>query len=219
MYCNQRIISEKRVNPIMITCIVLAAGESTRFPGNKLLFEIKPNISILEFLLRSILASKVDQTIVILGHEADLLASRIQNLRAETLHTVTNPIYHKGGMSSSIRRGVEHALDSHAILITPADIPFIPSEVFDKLIDYYISHKPLLIIPTYKNRKGHPILISSELFEKVLAISEEKRGLKEIIETYYDDIVFLSTDVAAILQDVDNYEDFIELQSNTNDQI
>lgn len=205
----------KGLASIMITCIVLAAGESTRFPGNKLLFEIKQNSSILEFLLRSILASKVDQIIVVLGHEADLLASRIQNLRAESLLTVVNANYQKGGMSSSVRRGVEYALDSHAIMITPADIPLIPSRVFDKIIDYYQSHKPRLIIPTYKNRKGHPILISSELFEDVHAITEEKRGLKEIIDTYYDDIVFLSTDVAAILQDVDNYEDLIQLQSNS----
>ena len=200
----------------MITCIVLAAGESTRFPGNKLLFEIKPGMSILEFLLRSILASKVDQIIVVLGYEADLLASRIQNLNADSLLTVINPDYQKGGMSSSVRRGIDHALDSHAIMITPADIPFIPFEVFNKLIDYYQSHKPRLIIPTYKNRKGHPILISSELFENVRAVSEERRGLKEIIDTYYDEIVFLSTEEEGILQDVDNYEDFNRLLSKTN---
>ena len=200
----------------MITCIVLAAGESTRFPGNKLLFEIKPGMSILEFLLRSILASKVDQIIVVLGYEADLLASRIQNLNADSLLTVINPDYQKGGMSSSVRRGIDHALDSHAIMITPADIPFIPFEVFNKLIDYYQSHKPRLIIPTYKNRKGHPILISSELFENVRAVSEERRGLKEIIDTYYDEIVFLSTEEEGILQDVDNYEDINRLLSRTN---
>lgn len=197
----------------MITCIVLAAGESKRFKGNKLLFEIKANVTIIEFLLKSIIASRVDRTIVVLGHEADLVRKKVQNLTNESLHTVINPDYRKGGMSSSIRRGLEQALDSHAIMITPADIPFIPSKVFNQLIDYYYTHSPRLIIPTYQNQKGHPILISSDLFSHVRKISEEKRGMKEIIASYAEDLVFLPTESQTILQDVDKYEDVIKLKS------
>ncbi len=200
----------------MITCIVLAAGESKRFPGNKLLFEAKPNVTIIEFLLMSILASKIDRTIVVLGHEAELVAKKVQSLKSESLHTVINPGYKKGGMSSSIRRGIEQALDSHAILVTPADIPFITSKVFDQLIDHFtaISPSPLVIIPTYQGQSGHPILISSKLFKNVLRISEEKRGLKEIINQFRDEIVFLPTKSQGILQDVDSFLDIIHLKSN-----
>ena len=108
---------------------------------------------------------------------------------------------------------MEQALDSHAILIAPADIPLIPSKVFDQLIDYFSSHKPRVIIPAYQNQKGHPILISSELFGHVRKISEEKWGMKEIITSYAEDIVFLPTDSPEILQDVDNYEDIVKLKS------
>jgi molybdenum cofactor cytidylyltransferase len=192
---------------------VLAAGESIRFQENKLLFEIKPNVAIIEFLLRTILVSKVDHTIVVLGHEADLVDKKVQSLNSESLHTVINPDYRTGGMSSSIRRGVEMALASHAILIIPADIPLIPSKVFNQLIDHYSSHIPRIIIPTYQNHKGHPILISSELFDLVGKISEEKRGMKEIITSYAEDVVFLSTESPEILQDIDNYEDIAKLKS------
>ncbi len=197
----------------MITCIVLAAGESKRFQGNKLLFEIKTNVTIIEFLLKSIIASRVDRTIVVLGHEADFVEKKVQSLNMTSLDTVVNPDYKTGGMSSSVRQGVEEALDSHAIMITPADIPFIPSKVFNQLIDYYYTHSPRLIIPTYQNRKGHPILISSKLFNHVRKISEKKRGMKEIITSYAEDIVFLPTESPTILQDVDKYEDIIKLKS------
>ncbi|MFX0014367.1 MAG: NTP transferase domain-containing protein [Promethearchaeota archaeon] len=197
----------------MITCIVLAAGESQRFQGNKLLFEIKPNITILEFLLKSITASRVDRTVVVLGHEAGFFSKKVQGLSNESLHIVINPDYRKGGMSSSIRRGLELSLDSHALLITPADIPLIPSKVFNQLIDYFYSHISRIIIPTFQNQKGHPILISSELFEDVKNISEEKRGMKEILTRFIDDIVFLSTNSPEILLDVDKHEDLIKLKS------
>lgn len=197
----------------MMTCIVLAAGESQRFPGNKLLFEIKPNVTIIEFLLKSIIASRVDRTIVVLGHEADLVGKVVKRLNNASLQTVVNPDFRIGGMSSSVRQGVEEVLDSHAIMITPADIPFIPFKVFNQLVDYYYNYKPRLIIPTYQNQKGHPILISSELFSHVRKISEEKRGMKEIITRFSEAIVFIPTESPEILQDVDKYEDLVKLKS------
>jgi molybdenum cofactor cytidylyltransferase len=206
----------KGVLSIMITCIVLAAGESRRFPGNKLLFEIKPNHTIIELLLSSIIASKVDRLLVVLGYDAKSVNDKIQSLH-KGIHTVINPEYKEGGMSSSIRRGVKEAFDSQAILITPADIPFIPPDVFDQLIDHYHSTSPLVIIPTYQGHKGHPILIDSQLFEHVLNISEEKKGLKEIIELFREKIVFLPTIFQGILHDIDNVSDITHLKSKMDE--
>ncbi|MFX0124249.1 MAG: NTP transferase domain-containing protein [Candidatus Hodarchaeota archaeon] len=200
----------------MITCIVLAAGESKRFDGNKLLFEIKPNVTIIEYLLSSIIDSKVDRILVVLGHEAELVNKKVQRLNAG-IQTIINPHYKQGGMSSSIRRGMEEVLDSHAIMITPADIPLIPSEVFNRLIGHYTSMSPIVIIPTYQGQKGHPILIDSQLFEYVLNISEEKRGLKEIIELFKDEVVFLPTNSQGILHDIDSFSDIIHIRSKMNE--
>jgi molybdenum cofactor cytidylyltransferase len=196
----------------MITFIVLAAGESRRFPGNKLLFEIEDNVTIIELILSSILASKADRVIVILGHEAEAVHEKVQNINTR-IQTVINPQYKGGGMSSSIRLGMENALESQAVLITPADIPFIRFEVIDLLIDYYLSNFPPLIIPTHQGRKGHPILISSKLFKYVLKVSEEKRGLKEVIKLFKDEIKFLPTKYQGILYDIDSVSDILELKA------
>jgi len=201
----------------MITCIVLAAGESKRFPGNKLLYEIKQNVTIIELLLRSILASKVDQILVVLGHDAEVINEIVKNVNTH-IRTIVNPHYKQGGMSSSIRRGMEEALDSHVIMVTPADIPFIPSKVFDLLIDHYLTNSPPIIIPTFQGKKGHPILISSKLFKHVLEISEEKRGLKEIIELFREKIVFLPTNFQGILHDIDSVSDILIFKSKMDDE-
>ena len=196
----------------MITCMVLAAGESRRFPGNKLLFEIKKNVTVLEFLLGSILASKIDQVLVIVGHDAKAIIKIVQKVDP-SIRTVINPNYKRGGMSSSIRRGMEEALNSHAIMITPADIPLIPSEVLDLLIDLYLTNSPLIIIPTYRGRKGHPILISSNLFKYVLGISEDRKGLKEVINLFKGEIAYLPTNSQGILYDIDSISDLNHLRS------
>ncbi len=195
----------------MISCLVLAAGESTRFPGNKLLYEIKPNISLLEFLLQSIIDSKVKQIIVVLGYEAEIIKETVDILSNDKVHTIVNTEYKVGGMSSSIRRGMQLILNADAILITPGDIPLIHSNVFNSVIDYFNKNHPDIIIPTYNNFKGHPILISSKLFSQVRNITEVNRGLKEITKTYWKNIEFLPTKNKGILRDIDNFDDILKI--------
>lgn len=198
-------------DPFVISCLVLAAGESTRFPGNKLLYEIKPNITLLEFLLQSIIGSKVNQIIVVLGFEAEIIKKKIDILSNDKVHTILNPEYKAGGMSSSIRQGMQLISDVEAILITPGDIPLIPSNVFNSVIDHFNTNHPDIIIPTYNNFKGHPILISSKLFSEVRNITEANSGLKEITKTYWKNIEFLPTKNKGILRDVDNFDDILKI--------
>ncbi len=202
----------------MISCLVLAAGESKRFPGNKLLYEIKPNVSIIECLLKSIIASKIDQTIIVLGHEAEIIEKRIEYLLSNSVSTIFNNDYKEGGMSSSIRRGIELVLDNEAILVTPGDIPLISSNVFNFILDCFNLYRPNIIIPTYNNYKGHPILISSKLFQELRKISEEKHGLKEIIDHHWNEIYFLSTNSKGILRDIDSIDDIVRLKNLSKNQ-
>jgi len=97
-------------------------------------------------------------------------------------------------------------------LILPADIPLIPSSVFDQIIDHYYTIFPKLIIPTFQKRKGHPILISSELYDYIKSISEEKQGLKEIVRKFWDEITFLPTDSEGILLDIDSISDIPKMR-------
>jgi len=72
-------------------------------------------------------------------------------------------------MSSSIRIGLKELLKNYkseidAVLISPADIPLIPTKVISQLIEHFEKETPKIIIPSFNRRKGHPILINSELF-------------------------------------------------------
>jgi molybdenum cofactor cytidylyltransferase len=110
-------------------------------------------------------------------------------------------------MSSSIIKGLKSVINSEAVLITPADIPFIPLNVINTLINYYRRNNPKIIIPTCDDRKGHPILICSDLYTEVLSISEELRGLKEITSKYRDHIDYLPFEEKGIIRDIDTKED------------
>ena len=146
-----------------------------------------------------------------MGYEAEIIKETVDILSNDKVHTIVNTEYKVGGMSSSIRRGMQLISNVDAILITPGDIPFISTNVFNSVIDYFNKNHPDIIIPTYNNFKGHPILISSKLFSQVRNITEVNRGLKEITNTYWKNIEFLPTKNKGILRDIDNFDDILKI--------
>ena len=64
---------------LLIPIVILAAGMSTRFPGNKLLYEVngKP---LIRHIVESALESKADEVIVVLGHEIEKISAKIEDL-------------------------------------------------------------------------------------------------------------------------------------------
>ncbi|MCR6668558.1 MAG: hypothetical protein NDF51_00970, partial [archaeon YNP-WB-040] len=59
-------------------------------------------------------------------------------------------------------------------------------------------------------RRGHPIMISRELFREVMGISEEGMGLKEVIKRHEMEIAYAETENAGVIRDIDNPEDLKE---------
>src|SRR4051812_30983807 len=92
----------------MVTAIVLAAGLSKRMGSiNKLLLQYKGK-TIIETTLINILASKIDEVIVVTGHEEEKVQAAIQHLPVTIIH---NSDYAKG-MTTSIQIGIKHAKES-----------------------------------------------------------------------------------------------------------
>jgi CTP:molybdopterin cytidylyltransferase MocA len=50
-------------------------------------------------------------------------------------------------------------------------------------------------------------MIKSTLFREIMTISEEKRGLKEIMTKYQENISYIGTDSEGILSDIDTRGD------------
>ena len=158
-------------------------------------------------MIKKVLKSKVDKIVVVLGFEADKVKKQIEILNDRRVKTVLNLNYHSGGMSSSVIVGVKQVLDSSLIFISPADIPSIPTQVINLMIDLSQLSNQNIFIPSFAGRKGHPILIKPALFPEVLSITEETKGLKEVIKNNRDKIYFVNTEEKGILLDIDTCDD------------
>jgi len=188
---------------LLIPIVILAAGMSTRFPGNKLLYEVngKP---LIRHIVESALESKADEVIVVLGHEIEKISAKIEDLDVVMVY---NPKY-KVGMSESVKRGVRAVYKwAEAVIIHPADVAFVPPQAFDAVIEKYLNTRAPVVVVAYKDEKGHPILFSKETFNDILSISEKTMGLKYVTRKYYDKTIIVNLPYKEIVVDIDTLED------------
>ncbi len=196
----------------MISAVVLAAGESKRMGRTKQLLEWEGR-TILQRVLENLSRSRVDEVILVLGHEAERI---VQTLDTRRVKVVINKNY-KAGMISSIQQGLINLNDTaEAFFIVLADQPAIGPEVFDRLIDEFrgILPKKSIILPAYRGRRGHPALFSAKYRQEALGITGDV-GFRQVLEEHPEEILTVEMETDSILQDIDTPEDY-RTQVKTN---
>lgn len=193
----------------MIVSIVLAAGTSTRFGLNKLLysFDGKP---IVRRSVEEVLNSSVDRVVVVTGYMRELVEKSIADLDVEIVY---NPNY-SSGMSSSVRAGVNYVLEKHggasAIVFTPSDCAWISARTYDQIVEYFRERtivRPAILVASYHGVRGHPVLFSGELLEDLRGVSEESLGLKGVIDRYKHFVRVVETLDPGVVLDLDTFND------------
>ena len=191
----------------MISAIVLAAGEAKRMGQNKVLLPWQGKI-LLEHVLNQLLHSRVDEIILVLGHEAGRIREKIS---AQGIKIVVNPAY-QGGMSTSLRYGLS-IMDkaAEAFLVALGDQPGIRKEVINQLIEAFHRTLPRknIVLPTYRNTPGHPVLFGIQYREQMGRLKGDVGG-RQILADHPEDILSLEMDTDDVLQDIDTPEDYRE---------
>ncbi len=190
-------------NPRKIWALVLAAGESRRMGEPKLLLPFGGS-TIIETVLQLIVDSRIDETMVVLGSEKTALEAQIDGFDVET---VVNEAYELG-MLSSVQAGVKALPESaEAFLIFLGDQPMIPVKVIDDLIEAYRMSGNGIVLPVFREKKGHPVLIAATYREEIFTLFSEI-GLRELMDRHADDVLHLPVESAAVCRDIDDPEDY-----------
>ncbi len=190
----------------MIVAVVLSAGESSRMGSPKALLSVGEK-TFIEQIVSSLKKTKVGQIVVVLGHNADRLKPKIEPL---LVTLVLNPDYSKGQLSSlgaAIRSLQTDSAQVDGVLVHLVDHPFIDSALVDKMIDRFFESKKLIVIPTYKGKRGHPVLLSSALFPELLAAPLDQ-GAKVVVRAHPDETLELETEDQGVVIDVDTPEEY-----------
>lgn len=155
----------------MISCVLLAAGESKRFGSPKPLAKIHDE-TVIEYLQKKLLSTKLSEIIIVLGSQADKIKPLI--LKGARIKTILNENY-KLGQTSSFKAGLNAIQpEIQGIMLLPVDSPFIKKETFDLLIDNFLKNRPLILLPAYNNKNGHPPIFSGKLLSEFKKLKNDE---------------------------------------------
>jgi molybdenum cofactor cytidylyltransferase len=188
-----------------IWAIILAAGESKRMGFPKMLLTFNGR-TMIENIIANISESKVDKIMVVLGAYRETLVEHIGKLAVRYCY---NDNYREG-MLSSVQCGFKNLpSDYKAVLVFQGDQPLITPNVINTVIETYLSSDKGIVIPAYKGRRGHPILINRKYNNKIQKLSPIK-GLRSLAYKFPGDVQEVDTDESGILRDFDTYEEYQE---------
>jgi molybdenum cofactor cytidylyltransferase len=204
------IIGAEPLKRSKVAAIVLAAGASTRYGQPKQLLPVGGK-TMLQHVVDVVLASPVDQTIVVLGHRADEIEANVRQgllTAADTPADIVTNEEWEAGLSTSVQAGLRAVRpDVQAALFVLADQPAITPEIIAALLGRYRETGASIVVPTYQGQRGNPALFDCSLFAELMKGRDDQGG-RQLIDVYGDRIERVEVGSEAVLVDVDTEEDY-----------
>ena len=186
-----------------VAAVVLAAGKSERMGKNKLLLEMKGK-KLIEHILEALESSKVDEIVVVLGHNPWEVTDVISRFKCSI---VVNEMYMEG-MVSSLKTGLKQVERTDAVLIVLGDQIILNPKLIDVMIGEMEKNRSgvFIVSPIYRGKKGHPILFHKRLFNEILSLTKYNT-LRDVIHKHSNRLLTIEGDKWTII-DIDDPNDF-----------
>lgn len=186
----------------MIAGVVLAAGASRRFGDGRGVQKLVASAAgkpVVRWTVERMLAARIDEVVVVTGHERDAVHDALANLR---IRLVENPHFSRG-LGASLEAGIA-ALPAAVTgaIIALGDQPTVSTAVIDKLIDAWHERRMPIVAPLYRGVRGNPVLFAASLFPELRAVGGD-HGARDIIARSPDRVTLVDVDADMPL-DVDD---------------
>ena len=196
-----------------VAAILLAAGQSRRMGAFKPLLPFG-NKTVIECCIDYLQEGGAETIVVVLGHRADEIRKR---LAERQVSFAVNPDP-SSEMGASIAAGVVELPEScQATLIALSDHPAVPAAVVSKVIETW-ENGTRLVIPTWKNRGGHPVLVDLSFKSELLNLSSHG-GLRALFEAHKNAVERVPVDSPFIARDMDTWDDYRSLHEEVTGKL
>lgn len=161
--------------------IILAAGFSSRMGSPKLSLGLPGGITFLEYILQQYENFGCGKIIVVVNSEGRSYLSEKKLAISSEINIVVNHHPEKGRFYS-ISKGLSALEDDYPVFIHNVDNPFADKELLNAL--YTNRSEADLIKPVYKNKGGHPVLISNNIVRDILTNKNYDIHLNNFLSIY-----------------------------------
>jgi CTP:molybdopterin cytidylyltransferase MocA len=134
---------------------------------------------------------------------------------------VENPNPEDGPISSlRIALTALQPLQPSAILVWPVDLPHIRVTTVERLLEGHRLSRSPVVVPTFGERRGHPVIWGSDLFEDLLHSPDATReGARAVLHRHENALLAVPVDDPAVIDQVNTPEDYERLVREWNRDI
>ncbi|HAN18245.1 MAG: hypothetical protein A2X13_07325 [Bacteroidetes bacterium GWC2_33_15] len=161
--------------------IILAAGKSSRMGVPKWSLQFDKNRSFIENIVNEYHSFGCKEIVIVIN-ETDYSSFIEKNYKfPENVRIIINchPDWHR---FYSLKLGVKEIPNSHFLYIHNVDNPFVNHDLLYNLLENSLESD--LIVPEYKGRGGHPILITKRIITDIISETSEQIHFKEFLTRY-----------------------------------
>ena len=190
-----------------IGCVVMAAGNASRFAANKLTAEFggKP---LIERALDAVPPSL--ETVVVTQYP------EIEKAAARRGFAVRKNLHPDWGVSHTIRLGVEALEGCDAILFTVADQPLLTRASVEAVVARWQSEPDCIAALSHNGRRGNPCIFPKTFFPELSALTGDLGG--SVVIRNHPELLRLVPADASELLDVDTPEALDKLRRQAQDE-
>ena len=154
---------------LTIGCLVMAAGNASRFGSNKLAAEVDGKM-LIEHALEAVPKEAFARVTVVTQYEEVLvLAKRFG------FHVLVNP-FPEWGASHTIRLGTEAMADCDAILYQVADQPLLRRESVRAEVAFFLQQPDRIVAMGHGGVRGNPCIFPARFFPELMALEGDHGG-------------------------------------------
>lgn len=200
-----------------ISCILLAAGTSSRMRGkNKLLLKVDEK-SLIRKTLEEVKKLPFFEVIVVTGFDNEKIMNELHDLSPRFVH---NPDFEKG-MHSSIKSAVKSlSPDSEGFFVCLGDQPYFDHKNLKELLKISSQDKNHQVFcPTFEGQRGHPVLLSSTFIPEILQEPDGDYGLAYLLKRHKEAVLEVPIASRNILLDIDQPLDYEKVLSWSYDSM
>jgi len=188
----------------MPTGLLLVAGNSRRFGGNKLMHPLVDGTPLAVVSAKNLLAA-VPEVVAVVAKGDEHLSTLLSRAGCSVVAVAGS----RQGVGSSLAAGVAASLDAAGWLIALGDMPAIAPGTYQKVLAA-LGDGAAAAAPFYRGKRGHPVGFGPSLRDALLALRGDA-GARAVLTRVGEGLVRLDVEDPGILIDIDSPADLAAL--------
>ena len=189
--------------------VVVAAGLSSRMKSFKPMLQLSGS-TVIRTAVSALRSAGVSPVVVVIGKNAEKLRKHLSDLDVIFVYNknyASTDMYHSACMGLKSIHG-----KTDRVFFLPGDVPLFSRNSLFTMMGYMDYSSCSILIPAHNGKKGHPVLIKSDVIPQLVSYKGGE-GLKGAIEAFAGAKDVIELPDMGLTIDADRPEDYQLLQS------